>query len=515
MDLSMVVIAGWNAVLARLSGQDDIIIGYHDTGLYGPVSGYQADSSNIIPLRLDLSGEPSISQILERVRKTAPSPMDRTGFPLGGTNEITGSPLFQVAFQWSQASLHSAIPFQAEIELQFQMKDNEVVGSIQFHSGLFNPDTIERHVGYLSSMLQAIAADNNEISEWQLPGLEVVHVNASCNIAKFDLNLTLYESDNEITGGLSYSTALFDRTTMERYVGYLSSMLQAIAADVNQPVTSVDLLSQAERDLVLGKWNETERAYPTDLCIHHLFEQQVERTPQATALVFNEQSLTYTELNERANRLAHHLIILGVRPNSLVAICVERSFAMIIGVLAILKAGGAYVPLDPVYASNRLKDILADASPSIAVADATGRATLGEAVSSMTVVDPNDLQGTDQRPESVESTAPSQLVRNPHVPGLIPPNLAYIIYTSGSTGKPKGVMIEHQGVVNLIHGRPESFGISTSSRVLQFTSLNFDHSVSEIFSTLTSGASLHLIQDDIRLDQHQLWKYLMKHSITH
>ncbi|KAK3823597.1 MAG: Non-ribosomal peptide synthetase module [Benniella sp.] len=443
MDLSMVVMAGWSAVLARLSSQDNIIIGYHDTGLYVPVSGYQAASSNIIPLRLDLSGEPSISQLLERVQKSAHSPMDHTGFPLGGTSEITGSPLFQATFQWSQASLHSSGPVQAELELQLQLKDNEVVGSLLFHSDLFNPDTVDRHVGYLSSILQAIAAD------------------------------------------------------------------------VDRPVTSVDLLSQAERDLVLGKWNATKQVFPTDLCIHHLFEQQVERTPQAAALVFNGQSLTYTELNERANKLAHHLIKLGVQPNSLIAICVERSFAMIIGVLAILKAGGAYVPLDPVYASNRLKDILADASPSIVVADATGRATLGEAVSSMTVVDPNELQGADRPPESAESIAPNQPVRNPLVPGLASSNLAYIIYTSGSTGKPKGVMIEHQGVVNLIHGRPDSFGISTSSRILQFTSLNFDHSVSEIFSTLTSGASLHLIQDDIRLDQHQLWKYLMKHSITH
>ncbi|KAF9345729.1 hypothetical protein BGX34_004530, partial [Mortierella sp. NVP85] len=465
--LYMAILAVWSCVLSRMSGQNDIVIGSPSANR----SHHQIESLiglfvNTLALRIDISGDPTVRQLLERVRQTSLDAQNHQDLPFEQVVDIvqpprslSHSPLFQVMFVWQ----------------------------------------------------------NNEISEWQLPGLEVVHANSSYNITKFDLNLTLYESDNEITGGLSYSTALFDRTTMERHVGYLISMLQAIVADVDRPVTSVDLLSQAERDLVLGKWNETKQVYPTDLCIHHLFEQQVEHTPQATALVFNGQSLTYTELNEYANRLAHHLIILGVQPNSLVAICVERSFAMIIGVLAILKAGGAYVPLDPVYASNRLKDILVDASPSIVVADATGRAALGEAVSSMTVVDPNDLHVTDQPPErnNEESIASSQLVRNPCVPGLVPPNLAYIIYTSGSTGKPKGVMIEHRGVVNLIHGRPESFGISSSSRVLQFTSLNFDHSVSEIFSTLTSGASLHLIQDDIRLDQHQLWRYLMKHSITH
>ncbi|KAF9343114.1 hypothetical protein BGX34_007206, partial [Mortierella sp. NVP85] len=281
---------------------------------------------------------------------------------------------------------------------------------------------------------------NNETSGQQLSGLEVAETGSSYNVSKFDLTLSLFESDNEIAGRLSYSTALFDRTSMERHVGYLQSMLRAIVADVEQPVISVDLLSQIERDLVLEGWNDTRQDYPDHLCIHHLFEQQVERTPQATALVFNDQSMTYAQLNERANRLAHHLIGLGVQPDSLVAICVERSFAMIVGVLAILKAGGAYVPLDPTYASERLKDILVDASPSIVVADMAGRMTLGEAVSSMTVVDPNDLHDVDPHSErdNLESIAWSQHVRNPHVPGLTSSHLAYIIYTSGSTGKPKG-----------------------------------------------------------------------------
>jgi non-ribosomal peptide synthetase component F len=240
---------------------------------------------------------------------------------------------------------------------------------------------------------------NDETSELQLPGLEVADENPSYGVTKFDLTLRLYESDNEIKGGISYSAALFDRATVERHVGYLSSMLHSMVLDVDRSMMSVNLLSQPERDLVLGRWNETQQDFPVELCIHHLFEQQVEFTPQATALVFNSQSLTYTELNERANRLAHHLIGFGVQPENPVAICAERSIAMIVGVLAILKAGGAYVPLDPSYASSRLKDILTDASPSIVVADSTGRVALGEAISSMTVVDPNELQDADQGPE--------------------------------------------------------------------------------------------------------------------
>ena len=307
MDLSMVVMAGWSAVLARLSTQDDIVIGYHSTGSGGLEDNQHADNGNIWPLRLDLSGDQNISQHFERVRKMASSSMDHQGLPLDSIAEIAGSPLFQVALRWNQAPLHSTTQIQVEIELELQEQNNEVVGDMRFYSALFNHDTIERHIGYLKSMLQAIAAD------------------------------------------------------------------------VDRPVMSVDILSQAERGLILGKWNETEQVYPADLCVHHPFQQQAERTPQATALVFSGQSMTYAELNERANILAHHLIELGVKPESLVAICLERSFAMIVGVLAVLKAGGAYVPLDPSYPVERLAYILEDAAPKIALVDAVGRTTLSEA----------------------------------------------------------------------------------------------------------------------------------------
>jgi len=234
---------------------------------------------------------------------------------------------------------------------------------------------------------------NNEMSRWNLPGLEAVDVESNYDIAKFDLTLELYESDNEIIGSMSYSTALFNCATMERHVGYLCAALRAMVADLDRLVMTADLLPQSERDIVLAQWNETRQDFPDHLCIHHLFEQQVERTPEATALVFNGKSLKYSALNERANKLAHHLIGLGVRPDSLVAICVERSFAMIVGVLAILKAGGAYVPLDPAYSSERLRDILMDASPRILVSDECGKQALGgEILSTVTVVDPDRME---------------------------------------------------------------------------------------------------------------------------
>ncbi|KAG0197423.1 hypothetical protein BGX28_009095, partial [Mortierella sp. GBA30] len=243
--------------------------------------------------------------------------------------------------------------------------------------------------------------------------------------------------------------------------------------------------------------------YHDHLCLHHLFEEQVERTPEAFALVFEDQTLSYAELNSRANRLAYRLIQLGVKPDTFVAICVERSPAMVIGILAILKAGGAYVPLDPFYASERLGDILVDAAPSIVVVDDAGRNALGNAaLSKVTVLEPDTMD------RSVCSS-------NPHVQGLTSHHLAYIIYTSGSTGKPKGVLIEHGGVVNFVQCMQDELQVDSSSHCTQFLSMSFDASANEIFSAICYGGSLHLLQDTVRLDRERIWDYLQRNSITH
>ena len=204
-------------------------------------------------------------------------------------------------------------------------------------------------------------------------------------------------------GSLGLTAKVVQPISPIRVCGYmqqaLDSLIHAIEHAPDTMAHELNILPDDEQELLLRTWNTTHQDYPTDLCIQHLFERQVELTPEAKALVFNGQSLTYAELNERANILAYHLIELGVQPDSLVAICVERSFAMIVGILGILKAGGAYVPLDPAYASNRVEDILVDAAPSIVVVDTVGRTTLGEAVSSMKVMDPNELHDIDQRSE--------------------------------------------------------------------------------------------------------------------
>ncbi|WP_338874868.1 non-ribosomal peptide synthase/polyketide synthase [Mycetohabitans endofungorum] len=440
--LFMTVLAAWSAVLARLSGQEDLVIGTPSANRHHPqIEPLIGFFVNTLALRLDVSGEPSAAQLLERVRRTT-----------------------------LEAQAHQDVPFEQVVEIVQPPRRLE-------HTPLFQV---------------MFAWQSNERAVWDLPALEVTPADLAYDVAKFDLDLHLYEAGGEIVGGLNYAMALFDRATIERHVGYLQTMLQAMAADAQQPVMHVALLSPAERTLLLQTWNATQQDYPAHQCIHQLFEAQVERTPEATALVYEDQTLSYAQLNARANRLAHQLIELGVKPDARVAICMQRSPAMVVGLLAILKAGGAYVPLDPAYPGARLAHILADAAPDIVLADAAGRAVLGEAaLAHRTVLDPNKL------PEWAQT--------NPLVVELTSRHLAYVIYTSGSTGIPKGVLVQHSSVVN--HGivMAQRLGLSSRDRLLQFSSLSFDSSVEEIFCTLCYGATLVLRTDAWLADAKQFW----------
>ncbi|KAL1915186.1 uncharacterized protein VTP21DRAFT_7462 [Calcarisporiella thermophila] len=432
IDLNVGLLAAWAVVLSRLTGQENFAIGLRSGLFTTPDRDTAASSTYYVIIHVDLSGDPDIIQLLERIKRAT---MTTEAY---GHDDST--PL-KVAFNWSKHDQDSSA------------------------------------IGWTQTSSNAIPAG-------------------------FELDLHMQDLGDQIVGVLHYAAALFDSATIERHAGYLHSILEGMASDITQSVAKIDILPPAERILVLHKWNMTQVDYPDHLCLHYLFEQQVARTPKAIAVVHEDQSLTYSELNARANRLAHHLIKLGVHPDMPVAISVERSLEMIIGILAILKAGGAYVPLDPFYKSDRLRDILNDTAPTILVADKTGRVAIGdEILSSLAVVDPSALQQED--------------TSNPQLVQLTSRHVAYIIYTSGSTGKPKGVMVEHQGAVNLVYSRPKMFGIYPGSRYLQFASFNFSHSVSEIFSTLTAGASLYLLRNDIRQDRYRLWEFLKTHSITH
>ncbi|WQO95369.1 amino acid adenylation domain-containing protein (plasmid) [Sinorhizobium medicae] len=433
--LFMTVLAAWAAVLSRLSGQDDIVIGVPTANRRRrEIEDLIGFFVNTLAVRIDLSGEPSVSDLLERARRAALTAQDHQDLPFEQVVEIVQppraldhTPLFQVGLAWQ----------------------------------------------------------NNTGGSLDLPGLRVEVAGEGLDQVKFDLELNLGEQGEAIAGTLGYATALFDRATIERQCGYLLALLRAMLADAEQPVSELDILPPDERSYLLEELNRTETDYPSDLCVHALFEAQVRRAPDAVALVFEEQSISYGALNADANRLAYHLIGLGVRPDQPVAICVERSPAMVVGLLAILKAGGAYVPLDPAYPSERLRQLLDDARPRLLLCDAAGRAALGaEAIADLSAVDLDAATAwADQSADDPD----------PHALGLTARNLAYVIYTSGSTGTPKGVMVEHRGMTNYLSWARESYAPTSSSVVS--SSLAFDATVNSLFAPLVSGGHALLTKE--------------------
>ncbi|WP_375790931.1 AMP-binding protein [Bradyrhizobium sp. vgs-9] len=321
--------------------------------------------------------------------------------------------------------------------------------------------------------------------------------------------LTLSVEDFGEALGLTVQVA--EPISADRICGYMQRSLEQLAEALEHapdtPVRELDILPAEERTYLLEDLNRTEEAYPTEQCVHELFEAQVQKAPEAVALVCENERLSYGELNARANRLAHLLIELGVKPDQPVAICLERSLAMVVGLLAILKAGGAYLPLDPAYPSERLRQVVNDAAPRLLLCDVVGRAALGpEVLTEVTVID-------------LETATPAWAERpasNPdrHTLGLTSGHLAYVIYTSGSTGTPKGVMVQHRGLVNLLSAQVGLFGASSNSRVVQFASIAFDASAWELLMAFGSGAALHLPAEEIRQARNKLSDYLRSEAIT-
>ncbi|WP_143328299.1 non-ribosomal peptide synthetase, partial [Caballeronia pedi] len=266
------------------------------------------------------------------------------------------------------------------------------------------------------------------------------------------------------------------------------------------PVNQLDVLPTETRTLLVETWNDTVAAYPEHLCIHQLFEQQVQRTPEAIALIFEDTSLTYAQLNARANQLAHHLIALGVRPEDRVALCVERGIGMVVALLAILKAGGAYVPLDPAYPGERLSHILTDSTPRLLLADAAGREALGD-TGSLTVLDPN---------ASLDDTLPQD---DPQTT-VTPQHLAYVLFTSGSTGKPKGVMVEHREMLNFLCSMRDVTAMHADDALLAVTTIAFDIAGLELYLPLSTGACVVLARRNDAADPIALQALLAKHDVS-
>ncbi|HEY5141260.1 MAG TPA: amino acid adenylation domain-containing protein, partial [Methylococcales bacterium] len=297
-----------------------------------------------------------------------------------------------------------------------------------------------------------------------------------------------------------YDGSCFDAGTINQIMEHLKTLLEGMAADPFQKLCELPLLTTAEQQQ-FRTWNNTAADYPDNLCLHQLFEAQVERTPDTIAVVFDDLHLSYTALNEKANQLADYLQSLGVKPEVLVGICLERSLEMVIGLLGIVKAGGAYLPLDPDYPTARLASILEDAKVGVVLTQSNFVKKLPKSITQVVCLD-NDKEKL------------SHLRTDNPVSGVTPFNLAYVIYTSGSTGKPKGVMVPHQAITNHTFWMQENFPLDQSDKVLQKTPFSFDASVWEFYAPLIAGAQLIIAQPDCHQDPAYLVKVIMEQDIT-
>ncbi len=346
---------------------------------------------------------------------------------------------------------------------------------------------------------------NTPKAELDLAGLQAQSLGGGPDSAQFELSLELRESEDGIGGQLNYATALFDEATVCRQWRCLEAVLRAMVADDSQQVDRIDLLDEQEREAIVEGFNESHVAAARPVLVHALIEEQAARQPDAQAIEYAGEALSYAELNARANRLAHHLRALGVKPDDRVAICAERSLELVVAMLATLKAGGAYVPLDPVYPDERLAHMLADSGAVVLLTlqrlDARLQ-TPGRCVRMMLDA---------EQPDWAEASSSNP---DPAAVGLTPAHLAYVIYTSGSTGTPKGVMVEHRNVAYFLHAMEACIhGVAPDcQRVAWNSSFGFDMAV-KAWGQLAFGRSVFLLPEAARLGAEDLLGFLEAHRI--
>ena len=476
----MTLLAAFQVLLYRYTGQEDFAVGSPIANRRRPeVEGLIGFFVNTLVLRANLSGIPSFKDLLSRTKDTCVAadanqdlPFEKLVQELQPERDQSRNPLFQVMFVLQNATR----PFTG------------------------------------------------------IPGLRIEPIEIATTRSPFDLSLFLRERDGKYIGYIEYSTDLFNRDRIERMAGHFQTLLEAIVADPDQSIATLPILTEAERHQILVEWNDTAADYPKDKCIHQLFEEQVERTPDAVALEFEDKQITYRELNRRANQLAHYLISLGIGPEKLVGICVERSIEMVVGLLGILKAGGAYVPLDPSYPKERLRFMLEDAQVSVLltmnkmVEDREWRPVLSPStklrVNSVEGIEDSDSQSVilDFRLAVVclDQDAPiieRQSSENPTTQ-IDSNSLAYVIYTSGSTGQPKGIQIEHRSVVNCLSSIGKQIDLSQRDVWLAVTTISFDIAALELYLPLITGAKILLAGKAESIDSAELLARLKASQVT-
>ena len=446
--LYITLVAAFQCLLSRYSSQEDLVLGMVASGRtqaeLEPLIGFFV---NTLVLRTDLSSNPTFSELLKRVREVV-----------------------------LQAHAHQDVPFDYLVK---ELQPERIPGQ--------NP---------LFQVLLSLDQPTSPLAPGWIPSPIVGWTETS----KFDLTLELNDGPHGMTCHFEYSTDLFDAATIARMAGHWQTLLEGIVAHPERRLGELPLLTEAERHQLLVEWNETSSDSPKDQCIHQLFEAQVERTPEAIAVIFEDQQLTYHELNVRANQLAHHLQRLGVGPEVMVGLCVERSPEMIIGLLGILKAGGVYVPLDPEYPQQRLSFLLQDTQMPVLLTQ--------HRLLSRFAQQPVQLVCLDRDGDTIgrqSETNPSSGVRGEH--------LAYVIYTSGSTGQPKGVLIPHRALAAHCWNVAQVYELRAEDCVLQFSTFTFDASLEQILTTLLVGALLLLRGQDVWLPA-QLLKQIQEGRLT-
>jgi amino acid adenylation domain-containing protein len=452
--LYITLLAALQTLLLRYTGSEQITVGTAVANrTRAEIESLIGFFVNTLVLRTDVSGNPSFRALMRRAREVAFGAYAHQDFPFDQLVEAmkperdrSRTPLFQILFVWEENPLPT---------LEF--------GGLTMRSELIDNGT-----------------------------------------AKFDLSIYMRDHNGKLSGYIEYNTRLFEESTVQRLLGHFVGLMEGIAVNPDQSLFQLPLLTNIERQELLYHWNQTGMDYPTQANIHHLFEAQVARTPDNIAAVFGNGQLTYRQLNDRANQLAHYLIAQGVVPDTLVGLCIERSLDMLVALLGILKAGGGYVPLDPNFPPDRLAYMLEDSQAPVLLTQESLRNFLPPHNAHVACLD------TDwEQIARVSGANPD----NPNVE-MSPRNLAYVIYTSGSTGKPKGVQLEHGGVVNFLVTMQQQPGMKSDDVLLAVTTISFDIHVLEMFLPLTTGACTVILPREIITDGVRLMEQLARHRAT-
>ncbi|HEU0253085.1 MAG TPA: amino acid adenylation domain-containing protein, partial [Pyrinomonadaceae bacterium] len=447
--LFMTLLAAFQILLYRYTRQNDILVG-SPIANRNPVETEQLIGffANTLVLRTVLSDSP-FREILGRVRETC-----------------------------LEAYAHQELPFEKLVEV---LHPERSLSSAPLFQAMF-------------------VLRNAPQAPLNLPNLTLQLMEAHSGTAKFDLTLSIVEVGQELQGSLEYSTDLFEPATIKRMVEHFTTLLEGIAAAPEQRISELPLLSVVEREQLLLDWNETDREFERARCLHEGFEAQVEKTPDAIAVVFEQEQLSYRELNSRANQLAHYLVRLGVGPETLVGICMERSLELMVAVLGVLKAGGGYFPLDPAFPQQRLSFLLADAKAPVLLTQERLLARLPEYAGTIVSLDSDWSEIAGESEANLDS-------------GVTPENIAYVIYTSGSSGKPKGVVVEQRQILNYIEAISERLKFEGGASYALVQPLTVDAAQTVLFPPWYAGGTVHLIAQERATDAAALQEYFGEHAI--